>query len=289
MSFWMVNYVCSLVLWDNLVCVFYVFFFIFHFTRRPMSFMSLWTHALGVNLDAPEIAETFFSKKQHGLLNLLCFCVVRVTSDRKCLWQYQLECKMGEGLNHLTERRRICIESCLLISHPRHQLPCHFVDGRQHCCEHERHEFHVDCQSSRFSMTVGDATMWCAWSRHYRLWRSKLDQNLTHVCEIRTDHQCYQLRSVVALIEIVWTCLNCYLACHNSLQVKRHVRFERLGDDLHSVKTRAVQAFYLRWRSENLRNLTVLWCFFFRIVTKGCGGESFRCTSWSHKASWIED
>ena len=130
MSFWMVNYVCSLVLWDNLVCVFYVFFFIFHFTRRPMSFMSLWTHALGVNLDAPEIAVTFFSKKQHGLLNLLCFCVVRVTSDRKCLWQYQLEWKMGEGLNHLTERRKIYIESCLLISHPRHELPCHFVDGR---------------------------------------------------------------------------------------------------------------------------------------------------------------
>lgn len=63
-------------------------------------------------------------------MDSLTFCVVRVTSDRKCLWQYQLECKMGEGLNHLTERRRICIESCLLISHPRHQLPCHFVDGR---------------------------------------------------------------------------------------------------------------------------------------------------------------
>ena len=73
-------------------------------------------------------SRKLFSQKSN--MDSLTFCVVRVTSDRKCLWQYQLECKMGEGLNHLTERRKIYIESCLLISHPRHQLPCHFVDGR---------------------------------------------------------------------------------------------------------------------------------------------------------------
>ena len=226
MSFWMVNYVCSLVLWDNLVCVFYVFFFIFHFTRRPMSFMSVWTHALGVNLDAPEIAETLFSKKQHGLLNLLCFCVVRVTSDRKCLWQYQLECKMGEGLNHLTERRRICIESCLLISHPRHQLPCHFVDGRL-------------------------KTLLRAWASRVPCWLSI----------IKIFHDCRRCNDVVCMVKAL-PALETQIRSKfdNSLQVKRHVRFERLGDDLHSVKSQAVQAFYLRWRSETLRNLTVLWC-----------------------------
>ena len=220
-----------------------------------MSFMSPWTHALVVNLNAPEIAVTFFSKKQHGLLNLLRFCVVRVTSDRKCLWQYQLEWKMGEGLNHLTERRRIYIESCLLISHPRHQHPCHFVDGRLKTllrvpCWLSIKIFH-DCRRCNDVVCMVKALP--ALETQIRSTFDTCVRNPHRPPMLSVEISCGSYRDS-------WTCLNCYLACHNSLQVKRHVRFERLGDDLHSVKTRAVQAFYLRWRSENLRNLTVLWC-----------------------------
>lgn len=290
MSFWMVNYVCSLVLWDNLVCVFYVFslYFISHGDQWALCH---YEHMLWEWISMHRKSRKLFSQKSS--MDSLTFCAF-------VLWESHPTGSVCGSTSWSAKWVKVLIiwlSAEGFVSSPVYSSPIQgtsfrvilWMAGSRHCCEHERHEFHVDCQSSRFSMTVGDATMWCAWSRHYRLWRPKLDQNLTHVCEIRTDHQCYQLRSVVALIEIVWTCLNCYLACHNSLQVKWHVRFERLGDDLHSVKSQAVQAFYLRWRSERKLLEISQSCGAFRIVTKGCGGESFRCTSWSHKASWIED
>ena len=118
------------VLWSFEIILFvsFMFFSLYFISHGDQWALCHYEHMLWEWISMHRKSRKLFSQKSN--MDSLTFCVVRVTSDRKCLWQYQLECKMGEGLNHLTERRRICIESCLLISHPRHQLPCHFVDGR---------------------------------------------------------------------------------------------------------------------------------------------------------------